>query len=375
MDRATWSSFLHRWNEDCLACPDYADIIPDGWAGFPPATEEQVTVVEGRLGVRLPPSLREFLLFSNGWGHTMNFVEGIRSAEELGWVRDLDPMWCEHLEGAEEEAAIFQRGLLICTEADAGCLFLDPGDVDERGEWAAYEVFSWMAEAPRRHDSFYDLMYSMFAAFHHLERPQCATQREWDSKVEQARRAALAGALDEAEPVLREAAAFGRDRARVLLFQIDALVGGQDTGLVVSALSRGGRPAGTWELDGSLVAAEILPVLHLEHLRTNHHLQSSTFSHLRKYGTEPIKQLVGDYLAKAGEAGFRVVVGNAEFDAAVQAAIADPDTAWPRIREALALWRPLSEDHIAPASLMADPRLAGLITPERGREILMTRRG
>ncbi|MBE1592167.1 hypothetical protein ACFPOI_16160 [Nonomuraea angiospora] len=49
--------------------------------------------------------------------------------------------------------------------------------------------------------------------------------------------------------------------------------------------------------------------------------------------------------------------------------------AWPRPRDGLVHWRPLHEDHLAPIALLADPRAARLITPERGRELLATRRG
>ncbi|MFI7453866.1 hypothetical protein ACIBQX_40700 [Nonomuraea sp. NPDC049714] len=41
----------------------------------------------------------------------------------------------------------------------------------------------------------------------------------------------------------------------------------------------------------------------------------------------------------------------------------------------MATWRPISADHIAPVVLMADPRIAKLIAPERAREILTMRRG
>ncbi|MGO4427574.1 hypothetical protein AB4Z54_54925, partial [Streptomyces sp. MCAF7] len=46
------------------------------------------------------------------------------------------------------------------------------------------------------------------------------------------------------------------------------------------------------------------------------------------------------------------------------------DAAWPELKEAVRLWRPLHEDHIAPVALFADPVLAEMITGERGREIL-----
>ncbi|MCQ4043831.1 hypothetical protein ACFOSC_26720 [Streptantibioticus rubrisoli] len=46
------------------------------------------------------------------------------------------------------------------------------------------------------------------------------------------------------------------------------------------------------------------------------------------------------------------------------------DAAWPELKEAIRLWRPLHDDHIVPVVLFADPVLAEMITEERGREIL-----
>ncbi|MEU8273149.1 hypothetical protein ACFYOK_31085 [Microbispora bryophytorum] len=73
--------------------------------------------------------------------------------------------------------------------------------------------------------------------------------------------------------------------------------------------------------------------------------------------------------------GFRVCFGNPEFDAAAHAALDAGEDAWPRLLDALVHWRPLHEDHIAPIALLADPRAARLITPERGRELLAGSRG
>ncbi|MGP3913483.1 hypothetical protein [Nonomuraea sp. 10N515B] len=85
---------------------------------------------------------------------------------------------------------------------------------------------------------------------------------------------------------------------------------------------------------------------------------------------------VSGFPERAAEPGFRVRFGNAEFDAAVRAARAAPGAdPWPMLRKALAVWRPMGEDHIEPIALLAHPEVAALITPERGREILATRRG
>ncbi|OLT29667.1 hypothetical protein BJF79_40730 [Actinomadura sp. CNU-125] len=51
------------------------------------------------------------------------------------------------------------------------------------------------------------------------------------------------------------------------------------------------------------------------------------------------------------------------------------DDTWQGILDALHLWRPVSEHHIAPIALLAENRLAETIDPERGRRLLSTRRG
>ncbi|WP_336211024.1 SMI1/KNR4 family protein [Nonomuraea sp. LPB2021202275-12-8] len=384
MDRTAWESFLHRWNEELLATGVEPDSmldkpVTDGWLGYSPASAEQVRAAEERLGCTLPPSLREFLLVTDGWQAAGAFGGEVRGAGELGWLRDLDPMWSEAYDDIDvfaDEVAALRRGLMISEGADAGVLFLDPGDVDDKGEWAAYELFSWSGSGPERHGSFHELMYDLCAGFHTLDRPQCQTQREWDAKIEQARLAILSGEIDEPLAVLEEAQRFGRDRASVLSFQVKTVLGHADVGrLIDSPLSRGEGKKATWTLDAALLSAEMLPVLFAEHHRNDRYLHQSALDSLRQYGTEPVKQLIADYRARMGAPGFRMSYGPPEFDAAVRAIDPAGGDAWPRLREALALWRPLSEDHVAPACLMADPRIAPLITPDRGREILAMRRG
>ncbi|MFD1930853.1 MULTISPECIES: SMI1/KNR4 family protein [Nonomuraea] len=389
MNHDVWKPFLKRWSEEWLAVHDveprsaFEEPVIDGWLGFPPASAAQVAAAEARLGRRLPPSLREFLLVTDGWRDAGSFVNRLRGADELGWLRDLDPMWAEIFEdvyGEEDESgelAMLRRALLISLEADAGILFLDPEDVDEHGEWAAYELFSWRATGPERHVSFYELMYDLHAGFHALDRPQCQTQREWDARIEQARRSSLAGEVDGPLAVLEEAARFGRDRAEVLLFQMAVMLGSTDAGeRIESALRRGDAPSR--HLDAPLLLAEVLPVLFAEHERIDDGCRSrSTLARLAEHGPEPVQRLIADYRRQASALGFQVRFGGTEFDAAVRAATADPvrDDAWPRLRDALSMWRPRSDDHLAPIALLADPQVARLITPERGREILAMRRG
>jgi SMI1 / KNR4 family (SUKH-1) len=192
VDRTGWKAFLERWNEELLitGAEPHSELgkpLTDGWFGYPPASEEQVAATEARLGCALPPSLREFLLTSDGWQALGYFGGELRGTGELGWLRDLDPMWAEVYEDIDDfdlhdEAAILRRGLMLSEGADAGVIFLDPEDVDETGEWAAYEVYSWTAEGLEGRRSFHDLVRHLYAGYHALTRPECRTQRDWDAE-------------------------------------------------------------------------------------------------------------------------------------------------------------------------------------------------
>ena len=91
----------------------------------------------------------------------------MRGTGELGWLRDLEPGWADVF-GNDEGAAFMRRVLLLSEGADDGVLFLDPGDVDEHGEWAAYELYSWSDEGPERHGSFAGLMDELRTGFRTL---------------------------------------------------------------------------------------------------------------------------------------------------------------------------------------------------------------
>ena len=58
MDRSSWKQFLKRWTEDWLAGnPSFAAELPNGWAGRPPATEEQLAAAGGQAGGTAPALL------------------------------------------------------------------------------------------------------------------------------------------------------------------------------------------------------------------------------------------------------------------------------------------------------------------------------
>jgi hypothetical protein len=278
-----WTPWLTRWSEEWLRSADPAqldaEVLRDRWLGFAPATPEAVAAAETRIGRPLPPSYREFLLTTDGWRNAGCFVWRMRDTTNLGWLRDIEPFWEEWENiGAEDTpdpdaGNRFSRGLLISWEADAGVLFLDPGDVDDAGEWAAYSLFSWRARPPTRYPSFTALMESLYAEFHRMRRPAGATRDGWDARVDQARRDAIAGDLDGAAAVLAQAEEFGRVRAIVLRVQLLLLLGRRSEAdqLLNRLLHPSGLPGGF--LTDPLFTEEFLPLLFAQHAEsaTPHH--------------------------------------------------------------------------------------------------------
>lgn len=464
MGREAWRVFLRRWSGEYVAAHDperdtpiERDVLRDRWLGFAPAGEADVAAAEARLGRALPPSLREFLLVTDGWRHAGNFIYRLAGAAELDWLADTDDAhWISAYGGDEVEDApeadgdedgdededdldeveqeqlrdgiILRRSLRISLAGDAAVMLLDPGDVDEDGEWAGYWLASWSGNGPERHNSFQDLMYDQYVRFHGLTRPPGETRDHWDAEVERARLAALGGEVDAPLAVLTEASRFGRDRAGLLRMQLLGMTGDWYSAQLDHVVMR--RHDRDALLSGPLFAAELLPLLLVES-RMRGYGENLTLGRLRKAAPASVRALIEEQEARAAEPGFQRVFGTPEFDAAVHRVLdplaADPafrvhapepstravqtvvmrlttgsgaepaavrspspmeayaeagkrqqvliDASWPALRETLSRWRPLCEDHIAPVSLLADPILARMITRERGREILSRPRG
>ncbi|HEY3506519.1 MAG TPA: hypothetical protein VGN37_27495 [Actinocatenispora sp.] len=267
-----------------------------------------------------------------------------------------------------------------------------------------------------RHDDFHALLHDAYVSFHALRKPPGATRDRWDAEVERARQAALGGAVDEPMAVLARARDFGRDRATVLRARMTAMLGEWRQALTDLVWH---VPVDSDVLRGPLFTTELLPLL-VRHDRLATGYELRTLQRLTEQGQA---EAIAAYEARAAEPGFRPTFGGGPgFDAAARAVAdrlaadpafsvpaepeptagplvvtvyangpapeppADPGRlraeraavdaeAWRELRAALRLWRPVCADRIAPISLFADPVLAELITPDRGREILATARG
>jgi hypothetical protein len=412
---------LKRWSEEWIAGHDPErdrpldqGVVRDGWLGFAPASAGDIVAVETRLGRSLPPSLREFLLVTNGWRDAGNFIYRIAGTAELQWLCDTgDSHWIDAYggyadEGEVDDGDILARSLRVSLDGDAAVMFLDPDDVDDDGEWAGYWLSSWSGMGPERHGSFYDLMYGQYVRFHRLRKPKGTTREHWDGEVERARAAALAGEVDGPLLVFEEAERFGRERAALLRFQMLAMLSEGSRALPGNIVLYGDERARLFR--DPLFAEELLPLLFAED-RFNHSGERDTLERLMRTEPDPVYVLDAEYQARLREPDFRVWFGNQEFDAAVRRIVdrltADPvfqvpdparrgprnvadmqeyarieagrrrltDEAWLELLAAMKLWRPVSADHIAPVVLLAEPVLDLMITPERGRQILSTPRG
>ncbi|GHA03824.1 SMI1/KNR4 family protein [Streptomyces echinoruber] len=385
-----WRSFLLRWSGE------WADSLPDSetrseddeaarrarWLGFPPASEERIAAMEERLGRRMPPSYREFLKVSDGWRHAGGFVWLLAGTEDARWhdnesgLADIFEEYLDEDAGPEErrEADVWRRGLQLDVESDITHVLMDPGDVDEDGEWAVYTWASWRAAPPERHANFLEFMRDMYREFHSLRAHRSDgepvfvndTTRKLDALVEEARLEALRGDWERALKTLDEAKGYGRPRAAGLGDQIRRLLG-QTYMVYFDDLVTDPR-----------YAPELLPPLVAEHAAHSHRDDSTL--------TFPLRGADGDLVSLAYATLEQVRNGTYRYTAAGPfgeaverarelARWGDTDGAWRTLMNALPRWEPLGPDHLAPLGWVADPLLGPLLTPERGRELLSTPRG
>ncbi|MEE1770573.1 SMI1/KNR4 family protein [Streptomyces sp. JV185] len=190
-----WRDLLQRWSDEWLDPvlheQERHEPFPDGiraarWLGGPGATPGELAGLEERLGVRLPPSYREFLRTSNGWLDTTTWIRRLLPTREVGWARDLDPELIEgpttdgqpydipdeeyFVHGAEQQSWAIRTEYLssmlkISHTPGAGDVYLlNPRIVTPDGEWEAWYLAHWLPGAVR-YRSFWDLMNDEYRTF------------------------------------------------------------------------------------------------------------------------------------------------------------------------------------------------------------------
>lgn len=197
MHSTPWNELLMQWSTDILASElveekDYLitpEMIATQWLGYAGATEAQILAAEARLGSKLPPSYRAFLSVTNGWSVLTQFAGQLWSTNEVGWLRDKDPMLIDicaaddedvpdveyFVYGKQQDAGIlrtryFHTALQISNPQylDGECYLLNPQVVTPDGEWEAWFFASWLPGAIR-YRSFWELMQGEYERFLQLK--------------------------------------------------------------------------------------------------------------------------------------------------------------------------------------------------------------
>ncbi|GGK69939.1 hypothetical protein Ppa06_36790 [Planomonospora parontospora subsp. parontospora] len=131
---------------------------PPDWLGTDGVSEAELVRHEERLGVRLPPSYREFLQVTNGWDEETRFSIRMLPIAEVGWTRDVDPelaeIWTSTRPGMADT-------LYVSEHLEGQVYLLNPNIVTPDGEWEAWDFANWHPGA-LEFRSFWDLMTSVF---------------------------------------------------------------------------------------------------------------------------------------------------------------------------------------------------------------------
>ncbi|WP_067186022.1 SMI1/KNR4 family protein [Microtetraspora niveoalba] len=143
------------------------------WLGTTGASEAEIVRHEERLGMRLPPSYREFLQVTDGWDEYSHSSLRLLSLNEVGWTRDVEPMiaqiW-DGLDGADPQDTWYlhqesvSASLCVSEEIEGQVWLLNPHVVGPDGEWEAWDFASWHP-GEVRYRSFWDLMEYQFGRY------------------------------------------------------------------------------------------------------------------------------------------------------------------------------------------------------------------
>jgi hypothetical protein len=176
---AEWRDFLARYSPAFLNSPylrrleadphiDVSNFLSQAqreaeWLGFDPADEQAVAAAEERLGVRLPPTYRGFLLTSNG-GECIGSLT-LLAVDKIGWFAEMEAWLIEawsdpSLDFFADNLEMLKRCLLISSDEGGagGHWLLHVDSADENGELTAYEWWPGDGEDPVEFENFAALL-------------------------------------------------------------------------------------------------------------------------------------------------------------------------------------------------------------------------
>lgn len=191
MPTYNWRPFLETYSLDLLADPEIhdkvsGDVHTTRWMGFPPASADEISQLESRIGCRLPDSYRQFLATTNGWRNSGYSISMVFPAGKVEWFRTLNQDWINaYVEPARESPPVtleqhciygdeqdcchfrveFLQSLLqISDVGDSAVYLLNPEVKTEAGEWEAWLFANWYPGA-HRYRSFWDMMQAEHESF------------------------------------------------------------------------------------------------------------------------------------------------------------------------------------------------------------------
>lgn len=305
----------------------------------------------------LPPGYRTFLAVSDGWLEMGPFVWTMRTTADAGWLRDVEPSMCDL---GDEDDELLARALLVSAEADACYWLLDPADVGENGEWAAYVWASWYPGLSDRFDSFADLVVAERASFEELNaRDGRAVEPAGAAElVAEGRRMALRGDAEGAGERFKAAARKGSGAGQYLAVVLGAFLQPDVHHRIRNDVLA--HPHVVEAVGAARVRAELVPLF------------------LQQESGARAHRLVTGALGEAADAP--MPAEPPEFAAALEQARqfarrGDAEAAWSVVAAAVPQWHSDDPLRIAPLTLLTDPVLGPLVTPQRAAWIVTTPRG
>jgi hypothetical protein len=150
-ENLSWTSLLTEISTKALELGELdfdSELQKTKWLGSSPATKPIIQSVEKRLGAKLPQEYIEFLLASNGFSAFTGTGPTILPAEQVGWLRDIEPelvnMWADAMKAVNDDMADrFSNSLLIGGLKEEQQLLLIPPQANEPN-WECWFFATWL---------------------------------------------------------------------------------------------------------------------------------------------------------------------------------------------------------------------------------------